>query len=591
MIGVPEADLAWFLEHPCPPDVVGVNTYLSSERFLDERVDRYPTEAPGTNGKHSYVDVLAARVLPEGAAGPGALLREAWDRYGLPLDVTEAHNGCTREEQLRWLDEVWRGAEGARAAGADVRAVTVWSLLGAYDWHSLVTRDEGVYEPRVFDLRAPAPRPTALAPMMRDLATGRRHAHPVLAVPGWWRRPDRFIYGHVVVGDALVPVAEPDDLAAYPAAPVLIVGATDPLPPALTRACRARGIPYRLVDRRSVRLVDPSAVAALLRDHAPWAVIETWGAEHVAGAACEANGRCREVAEGAAVLAAACAARGVRLLAFSSDLVFDGATGEPYVESAPVAPLGACGRRQAEAETRVLQTHPPALLVRTGPLFGREDGHDPLAAALRPLAAGVPFLAPEDAAVSPTSAPDVADAALDLLVDGERGIWHLANRGAVAWADLIRRAAALSGIPPGGPLRSAGPSDVGGPRRPSRVLVSERGWVLSDLEDALARHLRDLDSVPEASGKTIPVAAEVLSFDGNQARSDPVITPPDQGVGLDVLVAYGPAPGASAPTDRLVETPAPRPAPDDVPRPGPRNRTESIRDPWAAPADAVVADG
>ncbi|HLL51021.1 MAG TPA: family 1 glycosylhydrolase, partial [Thermomicrobiales bacterium] len=57
-VGVPEGDLAWFLENPCPPDIVGINHYLSSERFLDERVELYPTESPGTNGRHEYVDVL-----------------------------------------------------------------------------------------------------------------------------------------------------------------------------------------------------------------------------------------------------------------------------------------------------------------------------------------------------------------------------------------------------------------------------------------------------------------------------------------------------------------------------------------------------
>src|SRR5205085_10367760 len=75
-----------------------------------------------------------------------------------------------------------------------VRAVTVWSLLGMYDWNSLVTRRAGHYEPGVFDLRAPAPRSTALAEVVRDLAAGRRPTHPVLDTPGWWRRPQRLLY-------------------------------------------------------------------------------------------------------------------------------------------------------------------------------------------------------------------------------------------------------------------------------------------------------------------------------------------------------------------------------------------------------------
>ncbi len=181
--GVDEAEIGWFLDNACPPDIIGVNYYLTSERFLDEHYERYPVHVQGSNGKDAYADVEAVRVVGAGIAGPRALLSEAWERYGLPIAVTEAHLGCTREEQLRWLVEVWDAARALRADGVDVRAVTAWSLLGAYNWHTLVTRDEGYYEPGVFDLRSPSPRPTALAGLMRELAAGREPTHPLLAGP------------------------------------------------------------------------------------------------------------------------------------------------------------------------------------------------------------------------------------------------------------------------------------------------------------------------------------------------------------------------------------------------------------------------
>lgn len=196
--GAAEAELHWFLEHPCPPDILGINHYLSGERFLDERTDLYAGEPVGGNGKDTYVDVLATRVLMDGVDGPRKLLHEAWRRYGLPLAVTEAHNGCTREEQLRWLRDVWNAADSLRADGVDLRAVTVWSLLGCFDWNRLVTTDAGHYEPGVFDLRAPSPRPTAIAHMLHSLSANQTHNHPVLAASGWWQRPERFTYGFTV---------------------------------------------------------------------------------------------------------------------------------------------------------------------------------------------------------------------------------------------------------------------------------------------------------------------------------------------------------------------------------------------------------
>jgi dTDP-4-dehydrorhamnose reductase len=71
--------------------------------------------------------------------------------------VTEAHHGSTRDEQVRWLMEVWWAAEDLRAAGQDIRAVTVWSLFGAVDWNSLLVRKIGFYEPGAFDIRGPRP--------------------------------------------------------------------------------------------------------------------------------------------------------------------------------------------------------------------------------------------------------------------------------------------------------------------------------------------------------------------------------------------------------------------------------------------------
>ncbi len=97
-----------------PPDAIGINHYLTSDRLLDERLENYPSSVHGGNGRHTYADVEAVRVCAQGIAGPRVLIREVWERYGLPVAVTEGHLGCTREEQLRWLKEVWDGAQSLR---------------------------------------------------------------------------------------------------------------------------------------------------------------------------------------------------------------------------------------------------------------------------------------------------------------------------------------------------------------------------------------------------------------------------------------------------------------------------------------------
>ncbi len=478
-IGIRDEEIQWFLEHPCPPNVLGVNHYLSGERFLDHRLDRYPPESHGGNGHERYADVLAARVLGRGPDGPGQLLRETWARYRRPVAVTEAHNGCTREEQLRWLRTVWQGAEDARRDGADIHAVTIWSVLGAFGWRDLLTRGLGSYEPGVFDLRAPAPRPTALVAMAKALAEGRRFEHPALDGAGWWERPERLT--HPPVGRVARPRPRRERR-------LLITGASGTLGRAFSRVCTERGLSYRATFTDELDVRNEESVVRMLESVRPWAVVNTAGYVRVDDAegdeeACFAANR-----DGAAVLARACAGRSVPLVTFSSDLVFDGANRRPYVESDPVNPLNVYGQSKAEAESLVLAAHPASLVIRTSAFFGPWDEHNFAHAALTALRAGKRFEAVNDVVVSPTYVPDLAHAALDLLIDGEIGIWHLANVGAVTWVAFARQLAEAAEIDSGPIHGLSALSSTSPARRPrNSALASERGWFMPSLEDAIAR--------------------------------------------------------------------------------------------------------
>ncbi|MCR0985707.1 family 1 glycosylhydrolase [Roseomonas populi] len=194
--GVPQAQLDELVAEPCPPDIVGINHYVTSDRFLDHRVTLYPQHTVGGNGDLVYADMEAVRVPlpPDIHIGPEARLREAWERYRLPVAVTEAHLGCREpEECVRWLLEVWNAATRLRQEGADLRAVTVWSIFGAMDWCSLLRQRNGRYEPGIFDVRHSPPRPMPIAQAVRALARGERFEAPVAQEPGWWRREDRFV--------------------------------------------------------------------------------------------------------------------------------------------------------------------------------------------------------------------------------------------------------------------------------------------------------------------------------------------------------------------------------------------------------------
>lgn len=190
--GIAEDEITWFAEHPSRPDVIGANYYLTSDRFLDNRFELYPEDRRSAEGP--FVDVEAVRVCPNGIAGIEKLLCEAWDRYGIPVAITEVHLGCSVEEQIRWLAESWHGIHRARNSGAKCVALTAWALLGSYYWNELVTRENGHYEPGAFDVRSGLPVPTDLAQVVSQIARGLPPCHPALSRQGWWRYANRILF-------------------------------------------------------------------------------------------------------------------------------------------------------------------------------------------------------------------------------------------------------------------------------------------------------------------------------------------------------------------------------------------------------------
>jgi dTDP-4-dehydrorhamnose reductase len=476
--GATEAALGWFQDHPCPPDVIGVNYYVTSDRFLDDRVERYPAALVGGNGRDRYVDREAVRAEEAGVTGHGAILDELWARYRRPLAITEVHLGCTREQQLRWLRDAWQAACELRAVGHDIRAVTAWALLGAFDWDKLVTRCDGHYEPGVFDLRSPAPRPTALAAMVGALARGQRHAHPALDGPGWWRSDHRLL-------DREPPASPPG------AQPILISGAGT-LGQAVARVARQRGLAVVLLDRQDLDIADARSVEAAFVRHQPWAVVNAAGYVRVDQAEHEPERCWRENVTGAVTLAAACASARLPLVTFSSDLVFGGGADRPYLESDPTAPLNVYGHSKAAAELRVQELAPGALVVRTAAFFGPWDQANFVTLTLARLRRRAAVLAAEDLVVSPSYVPELASATLDLLIDGECGVWHLTNQGALSWAELARAAAVAEGLDPalvqGVPAESLG---LRAPRPRWSALASERGHLMRPLGDALQEFMQD----------------------------------------------------------------------------------------------------
>ncbi len=100
----------------------------------------------------------ACRPAGRRAAAPPARGRAS----GRPLALSEVHLGGTRDEQLRWLVDLYEAAPAAPAhrRRPPVRALAAWAhVRQRFDWHNLVTREDGYYAGRA--LRHPRPAPAA----------------------------------------------------------------------------------------------------------------------------------------------------------------------------------------------------------------------------------------------------------------------------------------------------------------------------------------------------------------------------------------------------------------------------------------------
>ena len=481
--GIPEEELQWFLQHNCQPHIAGFNYYLTSERYLDEDMTKYPKEFHGGNQLHAYADIHTVHVpLEDGRCGAAVLLKEAWERLQLPLAITECHLHSTREDQMRWFHQMWETVNKVREEGVDFRAITAWAIFGLTGWNRLCTEPGGVYEPGVFNVSSGCPRPTALARLLQDLTQHQVYYHPVLEAEGWWQRDTRTQYGaHKVV--SMRRKRKPKACR-----PLLILGKTGTLGKALGKICEERNIHHLLLCRQDLDITNREKMEELINELNPWGIVNAAGFVNVDGAERDAATCMYANCYGPALLAEVCQQHDVRFLSYSTDLVFGGEKESPYVESDGVKPLNLYGHSKAMAEKLILQKNERALIVRTSSFFGPWDAANFITTTLAALREDRPVKAAADVYITPTYVPDLVHASLDLLLDGEEGIIHVTNGEVVSWAELAKKAAIMAGYDTS-LIREVTHQHAGWKaKRPLySALQSEKGIIMPGLDDALER--------------------------------------------------------------------------------------------------------
>lgn len=436
-LGIKKEKLQFFIDNPCVPDMIGVNHYLTSERYLDENTEHYPIASVGSNSVHQYADVEAIRVQMDEPHGLEHLLKESWERYKIPIAITEVHLNCSPEEQLRWFGQVYEAACRLKKEGIDIKAVTAWALLGSFGWNKLLTCGSCEYEIGAFDISAGYARPAALSHMVKDLAHGNNFASPLLIQPGWWKHHARYYKVSGKAGVSKNPVT---------LQPVIIIGKTGTLGQAFSKICAERNICHFLLGREEADICNRQLLVSMISHYHPWAIINATGYVKVDEAETNKDICYNENFFGPQNLAAVCNQYAVRLLTFSSDLVFNGEKGGPYTEADATQPVNIYGLSKQLGEAGVFAGNPNALLIRTAAFFGPWDQYNFVHHVLTTLQRGDEFTAAGDIYISPTYLPHLVNASLDLLVDNASGLWHLVNKGCISWYGFAKKAAQYAGF-------------------------------------------------------------------------------------------------------------------------------------------------
>lgn len=195
-------------------------------------------------------------------------------------------------------------------------------------------------------------------------------------------------------------------------------------------------------------ITDEEAIDAVIRDNRPDAVIHC--------AAMTAVDKCEEAvdlayrlnARGSANVAAACHRNGVRLVAISTDYVFDGDADRPYTEfDRPTGGRTIYGKSKFAGEEAVRSLCPNHVVCRISWLYG--FGGPSFVHAMLKLADGTRpvFKVVDDQRGNPTSALAVARGLREILKRPKLcGTFHLTCEGEASWAEFASEIFRLRGI-------------------------------------------------------------------------------------------------------------------------------------------------
>ena len=232
----------------------------------------------------------------------------------------------------------------------------------------------------------------------------------------------------------------------------VVFGAGGQLGVELLGELRARGYKTTSFERAHLDITDPGKVEETLSAIDSCVVFNAAAYNQVDIAEKEAATAFAANALGVRNLALACRQINARLVHFSTDYVFDGTLGRPYIETDATHPLGAYAVSKLAGELYAQAYLERPLIIRTSGVFGPAGRHTNrgnfLELMLRMAKEGKPIRVVEDHFASPTYAPLLASRSIDLLEAKQDGIFHIGGGTPISWFNYAKMIFAAAGVQP-----------------------------------------------------------------------------------------------------------------------------------------------
>jgi dTDP-4-dehydrorhamnose reductase len=233
---------------------------------------------------------------------------------------------------------------------------------------------------------------------------------------------------------------------------IVILGGGGQLGVELCREFERRGWSVQKFDRQSLDVTDASHVESAIAQVDPQVVINSAAYNQVDIAETEPRAAYDANAFAVRNLAMACRQVDAKLVHYSTDYVFDGTKGSPYLESDAPHPLGAYGVSKLAGELYAQAYLDDPLILRTSGVFGPAGMFTPrgnfLELMLRLAKGNAPIRVVQDYVASPTYAPAMAERTADMVEKGMGGLFHLGGGEPISWYKYAEMIFELAGLSP-----------------------------------------------------------------------------------------------------------------------------------------------